>query len=305
MHKNKNYLTKKIAKNWNNVVLPTEEIILTRTPEEIYNKKIIKPLLDTYIKNIKQNINLYKENKELKIILNERITCIENFVKLKKILANKPYAHKQDKNNPFFDKEKNSLIQLIKELIKHNHYIQTNKIRLAIYQIPEDHIQPLIFNILAEAFNHLATLDWNSMALNPTDPNPEEFYPTCLSVLNAYETSLRYLKAERECLSNVDMRILCDEKILNTLDNIGATIYESFKTYNVLLSMNPLLKKEKELNTIENKSDIPPKQPPVTRKKRLVKDIVQTNRDCGFFKCKKSKRLPIKQATKRQTNQCP
>ncbi|WP_218814738.1 hypothetical protein [Rickettsiella endosymbiont of Dermanyssus gallinae] len=192
---------------------------------------------------------------------------------------------------------------MTKELIKHNQYIQTHSIRLASHQIPEDHIQPLIFNILAEAFDHLAALDWNSMVLNRTDSNPEEFYPICLSVLNAYETRLRCLRAEKERLPNIEMRLLCDKKILNTLENISMTIYESYKTYNILLSTRYLVNSGQELNAIGNKSDIPLKQAPITRKKRLSKDMRQSNNDSSFFKCKKPKLTPIKQVTKRQATQ--
>ncbi len=82
MHKNN--ITKKIVNHWNNFVLPIEEMILTRTPEEACYKKIINPLLDSYRKNMTHSINLYRENRELKTILTKRLTCIENFVKLKK-----------------------------------------------------------------------------------------------------------------------------------------------------------------------------------------------------------------------------
>ena len=306
MPKNKNYITEEIFENWNNIILPMEEFILTRTPEEACHKKTINPSLHLYRKNIEHTISLYKEDKELKTILRKRLTCIENFVKLTKILANKPSIDEKNQYASFLQIEKNSIEHLTKELIKHNKYIQTNKIRLAKYQMPEEHIQPLIFDILAEAFDHLAALYWNDMDQYPSNPNPQEFYPTCLSVLNAYETRLRCLRAEKERLSNTEMRACCDEKILSTLESIGDTIYQSFKTYNVLFPMSHLLKKTKEVNTIESKDftlQLHLKQTPVTRKKRLADTTEQNNNDGSFFKFKQAKLSATKQAPKTQRYQ--
>jgi hypothetical protein len=206
-------IKKTTVENWNNVVLPSEETLLRLPPEEAYREEIITPLITRYEEGIKTEITLYKKNKELRKLLEKRLVFIKTLIETKKELA----IDTTDKN-----KVKNRITHithLIEQLEAHKHYIET-EYEMLEGSASESHFTPIILDLLAEAYDYLATLEWNFI-----NPEPKKFFMTCLNVFTLYRKRVDCLLKENELLPKAN-KTLFRKGIFNTLDAMHETILE-------------------------------------------------------------------------------
>ncbi|MES2142156.1 MAG: hypothetical protein V4471_04645 [Pseudomonadota bacterium] len=217
---NKNLSKIPSPEHWNDKVLPIEEKLLLISPENVFENQdnIMDKLLTKYREGIQYEISLYPQDVKLKTILEERLATIEAYIDLKKHLASAP----NNINNDAEERIKN-INSLIQQLGRHCQYIQKNYTLLGEKEAPEKHLLPLIFNLIADGFDYLATLQWNLLDSKPKN----EAFKTILDVIRYYKACVYCLHEEKRLLPE-EYSSKCDEKI-NIASNLTVETFNQVK----------------------------------------------------------------------------
>ncbi|MDQ8038955.1 MAG: hypothetical protein REH83_00945 [Rickettsiella sp.] len=280
-------INKKISvENWNKNVLPTEERILTILPEVAFQNGTISKLFDEYKQGINKEISLYEKDEKLIKILDKRLSIIERYIVLKKHVACEPMNTENNAEDRIKD-----ISSLTQKLAEHCQYIRENHTLLEEKNASEKHLPPIIFNLLADAFDYLATLQWNLLDSKPKN----EVCKTIFDVIRSYKACIYCLHEEKKLLPK-SYANQCDKKInaaiqlvIDTFDEVTKLKDElelSKEFYNKLMNF-----KESAINFLRK----PPegsiahlfaytKQPQTPKRKSS-----ESTRVSEFFKNKKTK----------------
>jgi hypothetical protein len=176
-------------------ILPFERMILHECKKKSLDKNLITTLFSIYAKGVEDKISSEnKNNSRVKEILEKRRDIVRAYIDLNNLVTGLECLSME---NDIEDRIKN-INTLMQKLYQHSQYICKNNSKLEKKGVSECYLLPEIFNLLADAFDYLGTLNWNSLNLKPKN----EKFKIALD-------TIRYYKAGIYCLYEAE-KYHCD-----------------------------------------------------------------------------------------------